>query len=218
LKRYEAGIAGKAMFLAVSERDAAIYRAKFHAKVEHLPVFLPWDTVEPDTGKGQFCLYHGNLSVIENEIAALWLLQKVFKELKMPFIIAGKNPSTRLEQAVNGMEHVRLVVNPSEAEMQDLIRKAHINVLPVFNITGVKLKLLNALFVGRHCITNIQAVQGTGMESCCHIINTVDEIKAAIKTLLQEELTPSTIAERARILSRTYNKEINCSKLIEWIW
>ena len=218
LEKYEARIADKAMFLAVSERDAAIYRNKFHAKVEYLPVFLPWDTVGSDTGYGQFCLYHGNLSVIENEMAALSLLGQVFTELRMPFVIAGKDPTQRLKQAAGKLEHVRIVANPGVEEMQDLIKKAHINVLPVLNITGVKLKLLNALFVGRHCITNIQAVEGTGLEDCCDVINTVADIKDAVNKLFQQEFTAAMIAGRAAILSRIYNKEENCRKLIEWIW
>lgn len=211
LKKYESRIANKAMFLAVSERDAVLYRNKFHAKVEYLPVFLPWDTVESCTGSGQFCLYHGNLSVIENEMAALWLLKHVFTELKTPFVIAGKDPSQKLQHVVKNMEHVNIVANPGVEEMQDLIKKAHINVLPAFNVTGVKLKMLNSLFVGRHCITNIPT-------ECCHIEKTPEKIRATVQYLMQREFTASTIADRAAILSRIYNKQENCRKLIEWIW
>jgi len=218
LKKYGARIANKAMYIAVSQRDAGIYRNKFHAKVEYLPVFLPWHAVESNTGQGQFCLYHGNLSVIENEIAALWLLKHVFTELKTPFVIAGKDPTKRLVQEAKGLEHVCIVANPGADEMQDLIKKAHINVLPAFNVTGVKLKMLNSLFTGRHCITNLQGVGGTGLEGCCHVVSTGTETKEAVKELLQQEFTSSMITDRAAILLHIYNSQENCRKLIEWIW
>lgn len=218
LKKYEAAIAGKAMFLAVSEKDAVTYRENFNAKAEYLPVFLPWHTVKSAEGQGQFCLYHGNLSVAENEHAAAWLLKEVFDTINSPFVIAGKGPGRRLEQLIHGSGHACLAANPHAEEMQDLVRRAHINILPAFNTTGVKLKLLYALFAGRHCITNRRAVEGTGLESCCHIADTSTEIKEAIKRLQQQEFTASMIADRQAVLSRIYNNEENCRKLTGWIW
>ena len=47
---------------------------------------------------------------------------------------------------VHQYQHVCLIANPSEEEIQDLISKAQVNILPSFNCTGVKLKLLTALF------------------------------------------------------------------------
>ena len=189
LFKYEKSIARAVTIIAVSEHDELYYRKHFNAdRISYLPVFLPWQNVEADAGKGQFCLYHGNLSVIENEVAALWLLCKVFRELKTPFVIAGRNPTPRLQQAVKGLEHVCLVANPSEGEMQDLIKKAHINILPAFNTTGVKLKLLSALFLGRHCITNKLVVQGTELEGCCHVVSKGAEATA---TSIQKPQTRS---------------------------
>ena len=37
--------------------------------------------------------------------------------------------------------------------------------------TGIKLKLLNALFTGRHCIVNHKMADNTGLEELCHIAN-----------------------------------------------
>ena len=67
--------------------------------------------------------------------------------------------------------------------MQDLISKAQVNILPSFNCTGVKLKLLNALFNGRHCIVNQDAVEGTGLESTCHIATGADDVRCLLTKL-----------------------------------
>jgi hypothetical protein len=119
-------------------------------------------------GMGSYCLYHGDLSVDANEKAAIWLVEKIFRHLKVPFVIAGKDPSKKLYALAQATENTCLVSNPSEKEMQDMIAKAHINVIPSYTTTGIKIKLLNALFNGRHCVVNDATVAGSGLESACH--------------------------------------------------
>ena len=63
-----------------------------------------------------------------------------------------------LAKAVEANAHACLLANPAEDEMRDLLAKAQINVLPSFNETGIKLKLLNSLYNGRHCVVNDAAV------------------------------------------------------------
>ncbi|MGB8192010.1 MAG: glycosyltransferase family 4 protein [Chitinophagaceae bacterium] len=218
LKKYEAGIADKAQFLTVSEPDAVIYRNEFDAQASFLPVFLPWDTVEALPGSGQFCLYHGNLSVAENEEAAIWLLKEVFAPLKTPLVIAGKNPSRRLMHLAHASKTCCVAANPGELEMQDLISKAHINILPSLNTTGVKLKLLNALFVGRHCITNRHAMEATGIEACCDFATTADDMQALISSLMELPFTDEMIKERAAKLGALYDNKKNAELLSRWIW
>ncbi|HEY0678195.1 MAG TPA: glycosyltransferase [Chitinophagaceae bacterium] len=218
LKKYESQIAGKAIFLTVSEKDADTYRNNFQARVKFLPVFLAWDSIEAKTGFGQFSLYHGNLSVAENAFAVNWLLKEVFSGLQSPFVIAGKDPSRKLQHLMHRWSHICFAANPANEEMDDLIKKAHINILPAFNNTGVKLKLLHALFQGRHCIVNRQTVEGSGLESCCHIADTASEMKAAIKTLIDQEFTEEMIRQRSDVLLKIYNNEENCRKLTGMIW
>ncbi len=94
LKKYENEIAKKAQFIAVNEIDKHAYEQNFSADhIEVLPVFLPFTRVTSKEGKGMFCLYHGNLSVVENEKVVFWLLENVFNELEIDLVIAGKNPS-----------------------------------------------------------------------------------------------------------------------------
>lgn len=218
LKKYEARIARKALFMAVSEKDAIVYRRDFHAKAFFLPVFIPWNDVESQTGFGQFCLYHGNLSVAENERAAMWLLEEVFNDLDVPLVIAGKNPSRALRRMVGKLPQANLVANPSNDEMQDLIRKAQINVLPAFNSAGVKLKLLNALYVGRHCITNRKGVEGIALDLSCHLADTPVEMKSSIRTFLQKEFTPEMKEHRSILMDATYGNKESAKQLIGWIW
>jgi hypothetical protein len=102
--------------------------------------------------------------------------------------------------------------------MNDLVQKAHINVLPSFNTTGVKLKLIHALFEGRHCIVNDAAVKGSELEPTCHISNSADNIASIILQLYHQPFTEEEIHLRKRILYNKYNNAKNAEKIIAWLY
>ncbi|MEP7165814.1 MAG: glycosyltransferase family 4 protein [Ferruginibacter sp.] len=219
LKKYERSIANKAVFWPVSTDDTKLYKKEFHAeKIAFLPVFLPWNEISTQPGKGCFCLYHGNLSVNENEKAADWLLNNVFNTLEIPFVIAGKNPSLPLQTLAHSHAHTCMAVNPSDVEMQDLIKKAQVNILPSFNKTGVKLKLLNALYNGRHCLVNNAGKEGAAIDGLCSIAETADDFKMMIKKLFQENFTAEALDKRQQMLQAMYDNEKNAKQLITWIY
>jgi Glycosyl transferases group 1 len=219
LKHYEKKLAAKYPIIAVSCKDVCTYKEKFDAKqIWQLPVFVPWNEIKCNEGMGTYCLYHGNLSVEENEKAAIWLMKNVFNDLKVPFVIAGKNPSAKLEKEAHQQEHTCLVGNPADDEMRDLIAKAQINILPSFNETGIKLKLINALFNGRHCVVNDAAVEETGLAPACHIGTNAESFKQIIIQLYHQPFTTEEITLRRRILCGTYNNKLNAEKLTALIW
>jgi hypothetical protein len=97
--------------------------------------------------------------------------------------------------------------------MQDMICKAQIHVLPSFNNTGVKLKLLNALFNGRHCLVNQAGVDGSGMEGVCHIASDAASFKQAIEALYQQPFTEQEREKRQGLLQTIFSNEENARKL-----
>lgn len=219
LKKYERLIANKAKFLPVNEKDADTYRKVFGAKkLNFLPVFLPFTKVISKKGKGNYCLYHGNLSVSENEKAATWLLENVFDNLEIDFFIAGKNPSEKLREKVNNNNNAVLFADPSSEKMERLIADAHIHLLPSFNSTGIKIKLLHALFNGRFVITNAASLKGTGLESLAEIAEDAPAYKQKIAKLFQADFAETDIHKRACILENKYDNLKNARDLIQWIY
>ena len=219
LRSYEQRIAARVKILAVSAKDSQQYRDEFGAAdIGTLPVFLPYEVVRTKEGTGCFCLYHGNLSVAENEQAIIWLLKKVFQSLELPLIVSGKQPSARLTKLIEQYPHACLIADPSEEELQDLITKAQVNILPSLNCTGVKLKLLNALFNGRHCIVNSEAVEGTGLERLCHLSDGADHMRSLISELYAQPIQSDEIRERQKVLTCLYNQQENVNKLVDAIW
>lgn len=214
LEKQEKKVAANWPVLTLSEKDRDYYKSVYHARqVDYIPVFHPHDSVDACDGVGSFCLYHGNLSVAENEKAAIWLVEQVFSKLKIPFVIAGKNPSARLERIAQQSCHTCLIANPEERELQDLLSKAQINILPSFNKTGIKLKLLNALFNGRHCVVNQQALDGSPLAPLCHAAETPEALQRVIMQLYHLPFGEEEIRLREKLLGFHYNNATNLEKL-----
>lgn len=219
LQRYEKAIARMAPFWAVSNEDCIHYQQRLGAPdIKFLPVFLPWQRVCGSPGKGYYCLYHGNLAVNENEKAADWLLNNVFNRLEIPFVVAGRNPSLPLRSLAHAHLHTCITVNPSENEMQDMICKAQVNILPSFNKTGVKLKLLNALYNGRHCLVNKAGMAGSGLEGLCHLAESAEEFRKMAETLYHRDFSKEDLDRRRQVLEQLYDNEKNARQLIAWIY
>lgn len=220
LYKYEKKISKHATaFWAVSKQDVAYYQHEFNCgDIHYLPLFIPaWKTTMPEA-MGSYCLYHGNLAVEENEYAALWLLKFVFNKLDIPFVIAGKNPSKKLITTIKKHKNASLLASPGEARMQEIITGAHIHVLPSFNITGIKIKLLNALYNGRHCVVNDAMAAVPVFNDICHVVNSTSEFKERIQLLYHQPFTKAEKTFRQKVLQAEFSNEANAKQIIKWIW
>lgn len=219
LKKYEASLANKADFWTVTEKDLQVFVTQLgYNSVDYLPLYLPEYKPAWSGDKGHYCLYHGNLSVPENEEAAIWLLTHIFSEVEIPFVIAGKNPSERLQKLAHEFAHTCIVANPDEREMEDLIKKAQLHVLPSLNETGIKLKLINALYYGRHCVVNTAGVDGSGLNDCCIIANSSNEMQQAVVDVYDKPFTELAYKSRVEKLSSVFNNVANAKQQIAWIF
>ena len=102
--------------------------------------------------------------------------------------------------------------------MDSLVADAHIQVLPSFNATGIKIKLLNALYNGRHCLVNKAAVEGTGLEALCHIVNKASEMQQLIKGLFTKPFTEEDLEKRKGVLYGHFNNEEGAQYIQTGIW
>lgn len=220
LARYEKSLAKNATaYWAVTEKDTAYYREELDCTtMDYLPLFIPDWKVQIEEGFGSYCLYHGNLEVDENEFAVKWLFKHVFNKLKVPVVVAGKNPSKKITALIEANNYGCVVANPDESQMQDIISKAHVHVLPSFNNTGIKIKLLNALYNGRHCVVNDEMVEGTPLKNLCHAVNTPNEFVERISMLYHQPFTVKEIELRKQHLTHEFSNQANAKQMVKWIW
>jgi hypothetical protein len=215
LKRFERIVRYADLILAVNQNDTAYYRKKFpKVRTEYLPSFHSNKEVNIKEGKGDFILFHGNLSIAENVEAAQWLIEHVFSKIEKRVIIAGMNPGADLENSIDIRSNIELVANPSESKMKELISNAQAHVLYTAQATGLKLKLLNVLFAGRHIICNQLMIEGSGvvLNRSIHIANTAKEMIAAIEQIHSRPFTQELIDARVQIV-QPFNNQTNAEKL-----
>src|ERR1017187_9622042 len=202
---------------AISPDDCDTFSQKYR-NVIYLPAFHANERVTSVGGLGEFALYHGNLGVGENNEAALYLVKEVFRNFDYPLIIAGMNPSKELKKAVEDCPNVNVLPKAGTLEIANLISEAHINILPTFQQTGMKLKLINVLFQGRHCVVNKIMVHETGLEPLCHIANTPEEIRFVISGLREIPFTIDEIDRRQRYLGENFNNTMNAALFAEQLF
>lgn len=216
LQAFQRRLSHASVMLAVSENDTRYLAGKFpQKKVIHLPSFHGHDLPDILPGKGEFCLVHGNLSVPENYRAAEFILKEIWDERFENLVIAGMNPPHWLEDLAADRPNVRVIRNPGEMEMFQLIRHAHIHLMVTFQATGLKLKLINALFNGRFCLVNPDMVAGTGLSPLCHVAVSPAEFRKKIQELFNKDFSEDEITRRTTSLTDQYSDLENCKRLLE---
>ncbi|HZH94273.1 MAG TPA: mannosyltransferase [Flavisolibacter sp.] len=196
----------------LSESDAAELSAVFGFRSVHfIPCFIPWQKIASKSGLGTYCLYHGNMGVSENENAARWLADHVFAHLDIPFIVAGRSLSEKLKSTMAGYKNISVIKDPPEPQLNALIENAHVHVLPSFNNTGVKLKLLHALVNGRFCLTNEAGIDGSKTADVVLVARIAQEYRDVISRLMSTPFTLADIEARNQVLS-LYSNEGNAQK------
>ncbi len=206
---FEENLNSEYQLICISEKDKTYYSDKID-NVTYVPAFHGNDKVISKIGKGKYVLFHADLSVSENNSVALELV-KVLSDKAL--VIAGKNPSKQLIKTCIANK-ITLIPNPDYAQMQQLIADAQATVVYAFKSAGMKLKLLNSLFIGRFCIANTEAIASNELESTCVITQSMNEIKEKYDKVMSTTFTEVHLNERKTILDSYFNDEMNAKKII----
>jgi hypothetical protein len=197
IKKYELNIKYLSSILPLSLQDYNFFITNYsNVPSIFTPVFHANKNISCTTGFGKYLLYHGNLALPENNEAAIKIVKlAATNNLNIPIKIAGGNPTMEL-QNICKTNNITIAINPTEDVMLNLIKEAHIHLLITNQPTGMKLKLINALCVGKHIICNTAMLQGMPSKTFVHVANTNDEIISTINKLSQIAFTDDDVAIR----------------------
>jgi len=212
LKRYEKILSRADHVLALTADDDHYFNKKYGNSVL-VPPFHQYSEVKSLTGKGDYVIYHGDLSVDGNARIAASLISDVFSRLPYSFVIAGKDPPGNLISTASKYRNVAMIANPEEDHIQELISGAQIHILPAWSSTGFKMKLLPALFAGRHCIVNSLASVNSMVPELLIVADSAGEMTSAIDQLMNKPFTGEMLVERKRILSENFDNLKNAAML-----
>ena len=216
LRHFQKILRHASLMLTVSQDDTQYLSSAFpENRVFFLPSFHNNDEVSIKPGRGAYALYQGKLSVPENSVAAEFLINEVWEDSFPELVIAGLNPPAWLTRLGAERTNIRFVHNPSDDQMISLIQEAHVNIMVTFQPTGLKLKLLNALFCGRFCLVNPHMVAGTSLNELCHLASDPVGFKEKISFLFNQDFEEALIKQRALVLMKHYSNQNNCKLLLE---
>jgi len=213
LKYYEKTLKNSNTILSLSEHETSYFEKKYGEKVMYLPAFHPSDKFHALSKKGYFALYHGNLSVTDNMKAAMLLID-AFKPLDYSLVIAGQTSDKKFLSRIDQHKNISFIELKDEKHLFELLHRAHVNVLYSSNNSGLKLKLINALFQSRYVIANNNIADGSGLESLCKIANNKSEIINQLLKITDKDFPDEDIALRKEVL-KLYDKNVNAQLLIQ---
>lgn len=217
LRKFEKVLKAADSIFPLSFNDQAYFNNKYQNSV-YLAPFHPFYETKSLAGKGDYIIFHGDLSVNENAIISDLLISNVFSGLPYKCVIAGKSPPAFIRIKAARHPNVSLISDPGNEQITELIKNAHINILPALAANGFKIKLLMALYAGRHCIVNSVIGENALVKSLCHIADSDQEIISKIHSLMNIPFTEEMISERRKILSDNFDIRRNAEKLIELIF
>lgn len=216
LRWYDKRLKRAHALICVSSEDQKHYQ-KWHPRVDLIRSGFALDFTPRDEQVEYYAIFHGNLTVNENEEAVNWILDVVEEfQITRKIIVAGKTPSDSLKARLAQFTNVELRENPSKEDMDALISNAADQLLVTFQAAGLKLKLLISSATESRCIATPELVVGSGLEAGCEIV----ESKAEFAEKLQHPqlAKPEQLEARHRILRETFDVNETMKRMAKWLF
>lgn len=216
LKRYQKILNKADKILTISPSEQVYFSEMFDYKAEYIPVFHQNTAIKQLSRKGDGALYHGDLRVADNKRAVQYLME-IFKKIDYPLVIASSFNNRSILKEIAKYKHISFIQIKDQEHLLQLMEKAHINVLPTFQKTGIKLKLINTLYNGRFCVVTPQMVEDTGLEDLCEVANTKEDFRKKVKDLMERDYHIQIVKQREKALL-SFDTRSSAKKIIDIIY
>lgn len=213
LKQYEIACIHKAEHtFAVSscDREYFIANGADEKKIIHIPItvsehlFTIFKPIKPK----QICFF-GNMSYIANIDAVEWFVKNVFPHLPndITFIIIGSSPPEQIKKLASN----RIIVTGFVKNPYELIAESAIMVAPLRIASGVQVKILEGMALGKAIITSSKCAQtfGVNAQEIMLIADLPNEYFEGISTLLNDTSIRQDIGKKARSYCTIHHSKLN---------
>lgn len=211
LKSYERVLRKSQKILAINQSDEAYFQKRF-GNAELVYPFHP-EVGMSRRAKGNYAFYHGNLEVAENQKALDFLVNDVFSKSTVPLVVAGKGSASDVAGFSQSPANVVFHLNPNDREMKNLAQNAGVHLLPTFQTTGFKLKLLYSLQSAVEVVANEAMVNHTGLEQWVTLAETAVQFRKAAEVAVKSPLSEAATKERVAFLKRHYSNVRQAEKI-----
>ena len=223
LKRYELAHLNKYDYLvAVSERDLRKFKTLGYKNgAISSPIGLNlknYTTLKPHNVCDDIC-FIGALDWMPNMEGLMWFIEKVWPALsqKFPdikFHIAGRNtPDTLKNLNINN-----IVVHGEVSDAIEFVDKYSMMIVPLFSGSGMRVKILEGMALGKVVITTVLGKEGIHAENGEHILeaDTPEEFIRQISGVMSGAIDKESIGALAKkFVEDYYDHGVNALKLLE---
>lgn len=201
--------------VAVSERDQKALEQRYGlSSVEAIDTGVdldffkmsPLETADDPGADGGTLVFTATMSWAANVDGIHFLLDEVFPVLRrvrpaIRAIIIGRNPPAALAEKVKE-RRLNVTFTGFVTDIRPYVEKANVYVVPLFIGSGTRIKVFEAMAMGRPVISTGLGVEGLDVQSGKHFIRADDaqSFSSAILALLDDAATCRRIAIAARRL------------------
>lgn len=206
LKNFELRTLNEYDFLvAITERDLVQFRSLGYKNGCHsTPVGLQMQNYIPDYSvfeKPLSLSFIGSLDWMPNSEALRWFLANVWPELsrkyaQLQFHYAGRNAPDDLKDP----ESDRVVYHGDVADAKEFIQQFPVLIVPIFAGSGIRVKILEAMALGRVVISSSIGLEGIDAKHMKEVIiaNSVQDYISSIEYCLNHYDQAKKIGEKAQ--------------------
>lgn len=214
LKRFELENIQKCdILLPITDRDLSIYRSLgYQGLALSTPVGLNGSDYLPDEKSFKKPLsigFIGSLDWMPNQKGLQWFLENVWtiykasenSTSKVELHIAGRNAPDWLKK----MSHKDVHFHGEVENAKDFMNQHALQIVPLFSGGGIRVKILEAMMLGRVVLTTSMGLEGIEAKDGVEILvaNTAEEFKSKIEFCLKNQKILSVIGQNGRKLIET---------------
>lgn len=176
---------------------------------------VPTVDVEPNS------LFHiGAMDWLPNQESIRWLLEEVWPVVhrEVPqaklYLAGRKMPSQWMEATIEGVSVIGEV-----PDAMYFIGSKKINVVPLLSGSGIRVKIIEAMSIGKVVVTTAVGAQGIDYSDGENILiaDTPEQFAQQIKRCLDDDAFCKRVGEAAaRLVAEQYNKQVLAEQLIEF--
>jgi len=226
LKNYEIEVRNKFdLLLAISEVDQKEYhRLSYTITSKAVPIGIELKQYPYSAYKDKSTIklaYLGSLDWRPNIEAVEWFFNEVWpsvysKHKNIEFHLAGRNPV----DSIKNLEHAGLYFHGEVESAIDFISDQDIIIVPLLSGSGVRVKVLESMAMGKLVISSSKGFEGIQVTNSTNVLIADDknEFIHAINSAINNRETIRRIGEAARdFIENNYNPKTQASQILKSI-
>lgn len=160
-------------------------------------------------GRGEYFLFHGDLSISDNR-KALYSVIEVFEKLpQYNLVVASDKATPKIKQNLSKHQNIKLVPIENQDNLNLLLSHAQANILLSYQKSGTKVKLFNTLFNSRFTIINDNITDDPQLINLCTLINDKTELRDKIIEIATQDF--KMYSQKQIVLENNYS-DLNMAK------